>query len=223
MIAASSSSGGASLEPPAHTQPSEILTRLIAVAGEGEDAPSLPGSDLRQDVRGGSEAVKAEALGIAGHLQRAIADEAGAKQRRRFDIAEPVGDVQAEAGVRKHVRGVTPVAAEPGESGMVAEILHSMRAVEAGAVGAPEPRNADAVAKGKTFYSCSQGQHATNDLMSRHDRKLPVNVAVHDVQVGPAHAACADFDQQVVVLRLGKGPLDPVQRLSSRIELQSCH
>ena len=66
MIAASSCSGGALLEPPAHTAPSSRANDcvcLVAGAGEGEHAPSLPASDLGEDVRGGAEPVQAEPLG----------------------------------------------------------------------------------------------------------------------------------------------------------------
>ncbi len=68
MIAASSGSGGISSEAPAQTAPSDLRKRLrrrVAAAGERVDAATLPGGDLRKNVRGGAEAVEAERLRIA--------------------------------------------------------------------------------------------------------------------------------------------------------------
>ena len=57
-------------------------------AGEGEDAPALVTRDLAHDVRRGAEAVEADALAVAGELQRPVADEAGAEERRRRATSE---------------------------------------------------------------------------------------------------------------------------------------
>jgi hypothetical protein len=64
----------------------KLLAISIAGLGEGEDFASLPASDLRDDVRGRAETVDPEAPGVAGSDQRAIADQSGAEQRRRFGV-----------------------------------------------------------------------------------------------------------------------------------------
>ncbi len=65
----------------------EILRLLVARAGEGEDLAALVARDLRDDVRGRAKAVDADALAVTGQSQRAVADQAGAQERRRLDIA----------------------------------------------------------------------------------------------------------------------------------------
>ena len=96
--------------PCASERAGEGLRLTVAVASEGEHAPALPSGDLGDDVGGGSEAVKAEPLASAGDLQRAIADQSGAQQRRGLDIVELVGNAQAKArnrrgrGLRSHRR-----------------------------------------------------------------------------------------------------------------------
>ena len=83
-MAASSGSGGASSEPPAHVAPElagERLRRRVAGTGDGEDVPALPAGDLAEDVRRGAEAVEPEARGVAAHPQGPEADQAGAQQR----------------------------------------------------------------------------------------------------------------------------------------------
>ena len=87
---------------PAHSQPSEranACAAVVAGAGEGEHAPPLVERDLADDVRRGAEAVEAEALGVAGHPQRAVADQPGAEQRRGLEVAVAVGQREAEARV----------------------------------------------------------------------------------------------------------------------------
>src|SRR5262249_28649169 len=66
----------------------KCLRRIIAAAGEGVDAPALPGRDLGQNVRGGAKAVEAERLLArplpprppprARHAVAAPTDQAGA-------------------------------------------------------------------------------------------------------------------------------------------------
>ena len=93
MSAASSSSGGGPSESPAHSAPSSsanALRLLVARAREGEHAPPLVERHLGDDVRRGAEAVDAEPLGVAGQPQRAVADQAGAQERRRLDVVVAV-------------------------------------------------------------------------------------------------------------------------------------
>ena len=87
--------GRRSSEPPAQSRRARGAKSCACAspgAGEGEDPPALPAGDLRDDVRRGAEAVEAEPLGVAGQPQRAVADQAGAEQRRgRDDRRSPSG------------------------------------------------------------------------------------------------------------------------------------
>ena len=92
--APSSSSGGALPESPAHSAPSSRANawRLrVAGTGEGEDAPALVARHLGDDVRGRTEAVEAEARGVAGQAERPVADQPGAQERRGLEVGEAVG------------------------------------------------------------------------------------------------------------------------------------
>ena len=66
----------------------ERLRLVVALARHGEHAAALAPRDLRDDVRRGAEAVQAEPLGVAGEAQRAVADQPGAEERRRLEVAE---------------------------------------------------------------------------------------------------------------------------------------
>ena len=84
-IAASSGSGGVFVGAarPDRAEPArEALRRLVARPGEGEDLAALEAADLRQDMRGGAEAVEADPLARPRRFQAAPADQPGAQQRR---------------------------------------------------------------------------------------------------------------------------------------------
>ena len=117
-MAASSGSGGMSSEPPAQTAPSErakFCAGGIAGAGEGIDAPALPGRDLGQNMGGGAEAVEAERRPLPGHAVTAPADQAGAQERRRLRGIDGFRQRKAEARVGDRVRRVAAVAGIAGE------------------------------------------------------------------------------------------------------------
>ena len=114
MIAASSSSGAGPSASPAHSHPSsqrEGLRGVVVGAGEGEDAPALVARDLADDVRAGAEAVEPEALRVAGHPQRAVADEpahssgAASRSPKPSGSGEGVARVGHRAGSRSRRRG----------------------------------------------------------------------------------------------------------------------
>ena len=64
-----------------------------------------------------AEAVDAEPLGVAGHHQRAVADQPGAQQRRGLEVGVAVREREAEALVRHGQLGVAAVAVVAGEAG----------------------------------------------------------------------------------------------------------
>src|SRR5262245_33713515 len=101
----------------------------------------------------GAEAVNAEPRNLAGgrgeaEFQRAIADQSGAKKRRRFGVAIGLRQLDDEAGLGGRIAGVAAVDLIGGEARGTAEILPAFAAVAAGAVGSAEPRHADTVANG---------------------------------------------------------------------------
>src|SRR5213078_4498911 len=145
MIAASSGSGGAVSASPAQTAP-RSSANCVAGAREGEHTPSLVARHLRYEVARGSEPVDAEPLRGARRGERAVADEAGAQERRRLRVAQPLGQGEPERRVREDAVGVAAVEGVAGERGAVAEVLAAGAAVGTFAAGPAEPRDADAVA-----------------------------------------------------------------------------
>src|SRR6185503_11184986 len=115
--------------------------------GERERAPALVDRDLADDVRGGAEAVQPDALGVAAHPQRAVADQARAEERRGLEIAVALGQREAVARVGGDPRGVAAVDVEAREPGADAEVLAPARAVAARPVRPPEPGDPDARAR----------------------------------------------------------------------------
>ena len=211
MIAASSGSGGAVagiLRRGAAERQGEGLRFGVAGAGEGVDAAALPDRDLGEDVGGGAEAVEAEHRRLAGQLERAVADQAGAEQRRRLDVAERVGKGEGVAGVGDAVGGEAAVAGEAGEQGIVAEILAALAAIGAMAAGPAEPGNADPVADAEALRALAQRRDPADDLVAGHDRQRALKVAVDDMEIGPADAAGGDLDQQLARAGRRHRPLD---------------
>ena len=106
----------------------------------------MPGH-LRHDVGGGAEAVDAEVRRVAGHAQRAIADQPGAQQRCRLDVGVALGQGKAVAGFGGRVLGVAAIDLVAGELRRIAEVLAAGDAVGARSAGVAEPGNADPVSR----------------------------------------------------------------------------
>src|SRR5262249_6148213 len=87
---------------------------------------------------------QAEALGVARECERAVADQAGAEQRRELEVGRSLGEREAEALVRHGELGIAAVPVVAGELPVIAEVLEACAAIAAGAVPRPQPPGADA-------------------------------------------------------------------------------
>ncbi len=173
-----------------------MLGRIVAGPGEGENLPALMARHLGDDMGGGAEAVDADPLGVAGQPQGAVADQPGAEQRRRRDIAEGRVDREAIALVGDRQLGIAAIDLVAGEAGMVAQILTAATAAIADAAGPAEPRHADPVAEREVVGIGAPLNDHADDLMARHQRQFRLRqLAVEDVQIGTAHRARLDRDQ----------------------------
>src|SRR5690606_10360909 len=119
------------------------LGSVVARPGEGVDLSALMARHLGDDVRRGAEAVDAQTLGVARHAQRAIADQPGAKKRRRLVVRVVAVDRKAVAGVGDRVLGIAAVDLVAGEARRVAQVLLAGGAVAAAPAGVAEPGDAD--------------------------------------------------------------------------------
>ena len=157
-------------------------------------------------VRRRAKAVEAEPLGVAGHAQRAVADQAAAQQRGELVVGRPLGQRQAEALVGDGQLRVAAVDVAPGEAGVDAQVLAAAAAIAARAVGVAQPGHAEAPAV----------LGATDDLVAEHDRELGgVDLTVAQVQVGAAHRAGGDRQQQLAGAGGGVGKLRRLEWLTA--------
>jgi hypothetical protein len=176
----------------------EGLGLLVALAGEGEDAPAFVDRELAEDVGRCAEAVEADPLRLPDQPQRPVADQPGAEQRRRLQVRVALGQREAEALVGDRQLGVTAVAVIAGELGLVAEVLAAGAAVAALAVGPAEPGDTDPGAGLESARALPRAGHGADDLVARHQRQLRLaQLAVEDVEVGAADATGADPDQDL--------------------------
>jgi hypothetical protein len=161
-------------------------------------------------VRRRSETVQAKpANTVSRSCQaiRAIPDEAGAQQRRRLEIAVPIGQLEGIAGVDDDEVGIAAIAVIPGEPRLGTKVLAAVLAVRALAARVAEPRNADAIADHEALDAVAELGDETDDFMAGNQRKLrginsPASrasrqIAVDDMEIGPADAARQDLDQHL--------------------------
>ena len=192
----------------------ERLRLLVARAGEGEDAPPLRPRDLRDDVRGGPEAVEAEPLRVAREPERAVADQPGAEERRRLQVGVPVRDREAEALVGDRPFRVAAVEVVAGEARPLAEVLPPGAAVAALPARPAEPRHAEPAAV----------LGLADDLVAGNERQLrPGQLTVHDVQIRPADAAGAHPEEHLPRRGLGHRQLLLAERLARRMQHHRPH
>src|SRR5437867_1576578 len=97
--------------------------------------------DLRDDVRRRSETVDAQALGITGSHERAIADHTGAEQRRGPGIGVRLWQSEAEALVCNGVLFVAPVDRVSGEASRLAQVFAFRQTVPTVAACGGKPRH----------------------------------------------------------------------------------
>jgi hypothetical protein len=161
-------------------------------------------------VGGSPEAVDAEPAARLhlGELEGAIADDAGAQQRRRLGVAEHGRERVREALVDDRVVGESAVGVIAGELGALAKVLAARAARLARAARGAKPGDADAVSGPEAVRVRTGTLDAPDDLMTRHDRRPHRRqLALDDVQIGPAHAARADAYEHLARSRRRCGPL----------------
>ena len=202
ISAASSGSGGAAVEIPGPLGAEaarELLRREVARAGEREHEPALMAGDLGDDVRGGAKPVDADRVRLAGHAQAAVADQPGAHQRRRFDIAVAGVDRKAIALIGHAQLGIAAVDRVAGETRAIAKIFAAAAAIVANPAGPAEPRHPDPVAERETVDLRPLVDDDADDLVTKHQRQLRVGeLTIDDMQVGAAHGAGAHRDQHLL-------------------------
>ena len=188
----------------------ECLCLLVAGAREGVDLAPLVAADLREDVRRGAKAVQPDALRVAAHAQRAVANQPRAHQRSGLVVGIAGRDRKAVARVGNRVLGHPAVDVTTGEAGPRAQVLATAQTPAAFAAAPAEPGHADAIALARErdrrcptvglgrLHRLAGGLDGGDDLMAEHARRgLDLDLAVEQVQVGSAHAARVHAQQQL--------------------------
>ena len=175
------------------------LPRFLA-PGHHVDPGAAGHRHLRREVRAPAETVDAEhpAVRQLGALERPVADNAGAQQRREFVVVVTGGQVMGERGGHGHELGVAAVMVPAVIRRCRAEVLAAAAAVLAGLVGGPQPRGARPLTDRETGRAGTERDDLADHLMPGGDARLVHGqVALGDVQVGTADAADADPQQKL--------------------------
>ena len=172
-----------------------MLRLDVARPRECINRAALPASHLCDDMSGRTETINSEMLAVPGHDQRTPADQARAKQRGERDVVARLPERKAIAGISDEVRGKTAIARVAGEQWAVAKVFLAIFAVCAFAAGVAEPGNPDALADLDGGHTGAKRLHPTDHFMAGNDGIIDAGqLAIHDVQIGPAHAADAHPD-----------------------------
>src|SRR5690606_23219242 len=183
----------------------------------------LPKSKLRENVRCRSEAVQADAPAVPGHAIGAITDQTRAQEWGGMQIVKCIGNGKAIPCVRQAMAGKAAVSGKTSEERFITQIFLLRRAIGTSPACITQPGDADAVSDREAAHIWSQSFDHTHDLVSGDDGKLTMDIAIHNVQIGSADAACAGRDPHFVRAWSGNGPFDKVQRLPRGIQLHRDH
>lgn len=150
------------------------------------------------DISRSAETVNADALRVARHAQRAIADQAGAQQRRRLDVAVLLRQVKAVAAVGNGALRETAVYRVAGKTGIVAKIFPRRQAVAAMPARVANPGHAHPVSEDEPRHAHAEPGDRADDFVTWNDRLFGMlELMVNQMKIGAAHAARVNIDQNL--------------------------
>src|SRR5208283_5845429 len=145
--------------------PRQRLPRRVARPGKCKNLPTLCDRHLRQKVACGTEAVDAEPARLARHAVGPVADEPGAQQWCRRNVAVTVGQRKAIPCVGEHIVRVAAIDLVAGEARLGTEILATAGAERAVSAGRAQPWDPDALAHNMSRDSAPAGDDLADDLV----------------------------------------------------------
>jgi hypothetical protein len=120
--------------------------------------------------------------------------------------------------------GVATVAGIAGEERTIAQVFAVGTAIRTNPASIAEPGHANALAARKSADTGAHFHDAADDLMSRYDGQFGMRqFAVDDVQIGTAHPARRDLDQDFTGRRLRHRPLTQHQRRARSVQNHYAH
>lgn len=118
-----------------------------------------------------------------------------------MQVVESIAQRIGKVGAGDDGRGISSIDIVTGIDRIVAEVLATLEAESARAVGAAEPRNTDARTDGERNAGRDGGDGA-DDLMPWHDRRAVwPEVAFDDVEIGAANTARSNRDEYLTCLQ----------------------
>jgi hypothetical protein len=128
-------------------------------------------------------------------------------------------DRKAVAGISDRVLGVATIDLVTGKPRGIAQVLLPGHAVPAPRTGVAEPGNADPLAGPEPVHAATGLRHLADDLVARDERQLRVGqLAIDHVQVGAAHRAGLDPEEDLPGARLRHRQLGKAQRFARSVE-----
>src|SRR5581483_4654309 len=110
------------------------------------------------------------------------------------------------------------------EQGRVAQVLSPLGAVSASAAGVPEPGNAHTVAFAEARDARPHLLDPADNLVPGDDGKLRIRqLAIDDMEIGPAHAAGGHAYEHLARSRLALGDVPHLQRRAGPLEYHRFH
>jgi hypothetical protein len=141
---------------------------------------------------------------LSRHTVRAISDEPCAKKRSCFHITIGRRYAKTVSLVCHGIFGIPAVSRVACEKRMLTEILLASVAVSALSAGIAQPWHADSFSLTECRDLRPDPGNSPNDLVSKDQGQLGISqLAIEDVQVGPADATGTHLDQHVVSPGLG--------------------
>ena len=148
-----------------------------------------------------------------GPPEGAVADDPGAQQGCRLGVGEDLGQGVGVGLVDDGELGVAPVGVPTGEGGRQAEVLVAATAEPARPARVAEPRDPDALADGEPRRTGAQlVDHADDLVTGRHIGATRGEIALGQVEVGPAHPAHRHPHAQLARSGMGLGTFDERER-----------
>src|SRR5262249_39636537 len=146
----------------------------IQVSGPGErqHAPAVSDRHLRDQMRCGSETVDTERCYVPGMTVGAIADQACAQQRGRFDVRVPGRQLEAVGGVCDGVFRITAVMLISGEARINAKVFATLHAPFAVTTARGQPRHAYPLTESGADNSGAVPYDLGDDLVAGNHRQL---------------------------------------------------
>src|SRR5262249_1285926 len=151
----------------------QLASQLDVILVASDDPylkPAMQG-DLDDDVRGAAEADRQQSAVFRdrGSLERAVADQSRAQQRRNMFVIEAFRQLVSEAPRHNRIFRAAAICVVPSVARVTAQVFTSTPAKSAGAIHMLQPSDANPLPDSEVRHSDAGFVHSPDDLMTRND------------------------------------------------------